>query len=299
MSGNKQKLSRLLAGYKPHPGPQFYQKMERAPWNQKELKMNHRSNRPARLGWAALAVVLVLAVLSLGIPSVRASVSAWLGLSVAPSNQAPAAAVTLVAFPSPTPGAALLPTATTANVVPSVTAVTIQAPTPAAPAVNRPAEVAQMSVQAGWDVLAAGGLPQAYKFESAYFETNNQMALLTYLATRPLPGTKDPSLTSSSTITLLEALKNDFVPLQVSPDASVTDIQVNGQPAAYAVGAWDTEFVPDAKDPQGGRMVSTWRNDLKVQNVYWQVGEIYLVLVTDDAGVSKEELIAMAGSVGK
>ena len=155
-----------------------------------------------------------------------------------------------------------------------------------------------MSQTAGWDVLAAGFLPEGYKFESAYFDANHQMAILTYLATKPLPG--DPSLTSSHTITLLQALKNDFVPLQVAPAASVVDIQVSGQPAAYAVGAWDTEFVPDAKDPQsGGKMVSTWRNELKVQNVYWQVGQVFLALVTDDAGVSKEELIRMAEGVGK
>jgi hypothetical protein len=74
----------------------------------------------------------------------------------------------------------------------------------------------------------------------------------------------------------------------------VADIQVNGQPAAYTVGAWDTEFVKDDQDPNGGKMVSTWRNDLPVQNLYWQVGNVYLALVTDDEAVSREELIDMA-----
>ena len=294
MTNRKQKLSRLLSQYQPRPGRSFYQRMEKAPWNIKETKMTHRPNR---LAWQiAIGILLVLVVLSLGIPSVRASLSAWLGLSVAPSNQVPVAAVTLVAFPSPTPTAAGLPTQTPAA---SPTGAPAATQTPAAPSVNRPAEIIQMSTQAGWDVLAAGPLPQGYKFQSAYFDTNHQMAILTYLVTRPLPGAKDPSLTASKTITLLEALKNDFNPMQVAPSTSVSDIHLNGQPAAYAMGAWDAEFVPDKQDPNGGKMVSTWRNDLKVQNIYWQVGPVYLVLITDDETVSKLDLIDMASGIGK
>ncbi len=86
--------------------------------------------------------------------------------------------------------------------------------------------------------------------------------------------------------------------MQIAPDTNVEDIQVNGQPAAYAVGAWDAQFVKDDNDPNGGKMVSTWRNDLPVQNFYWQVGKAYLLLVTDDESVSKQDLIDMAASIG-
>ncbi len=123
------------------------------------------------------------------------------------------------------------------------------------------------------------------------------MVILTYLVTRPLPGATDPSLTASKSITMLQALTNDFVPMQVAPATHVEDAQVNGLPAIYAVGAWKTEFVKNDRDPNGGQMVSTWRNDLAVQNLYWQVGKIFLLLVTDDSAVSKQELLDMAASV--
>ena len=96
---------------------------------------------------------------------------------------------------------------------------------------------------------------------------------------------------------MVQSLKHDTVPLQVAPSTEVQDVLVNGQPAAYAVGAWDTSFVPDPNDPNNGHFESTWRNDLNVQNVFWQIGDTYIVLVTDDAAVTLDELMAMADSV--
>ncbi len=291
----KQPLSKILSEYKPHPGRSFYQRMEDAPWNQTETQKLTHQNRPYQFHWIyAAALILLLAVLAIFIPPVRAAVSAWLGLSVAPSNQMPVGAVTLVAAASPTPTTA--DTLTPEAARPSATA----APAQTLPALSlqKPAEISQMSAQAGWDILSPSVLPEGYKFEGAYLDTNHQMVVLTYLATRPLPGAADPTLTATSSITLLQAQKNDFVPMQVAPATNIQDVKVNGQPAVYAVGAWDSEFVPDAKDPNGGKMVSTWRNDLAVQNLYWQVGSIYMALVTDDNALSQGQLIDLAASTG-
>ncbi len=265
--------------------------------------MTPRTTRHLHYGWQiAIAIILVLVVLSFSIPAVRAAISAWLGLSVAPSNQMPATSVTLVAVtpskPTGTPSPAAPPTTpareTTATTEPAT-------PTPVPTEVTSfvPAEISGLSSQAGWNILVPGSLPDGYQFQSAYLDTNHQMVILTYLVTRPLPDTTDPSLTASKTITLLQAQKNDFVPMQIAPDAQVTDIQVNGQPAVYVIGAWDTEFVPDSNDPNGGQMVSTWRNNLPLKNLYWQVGNIYLAIMTDDDAVSQQELIDMAASIGK
>jgi hypothetical protein len=292
MSSQK-KLSKILSNYQPHPGPAFYQRMEQAPWNEKKTKMKNRSSRLA--GQFAIGIILVLVVLSLTIPSVRASLSAWLGISVAPSNQIPAQAVTLAVISSQTPAPTSLPSSVQTSAEPTQTTSSIQIPH--ATSVAKPDEINQMAMQAGWDILVATHLPDGYKYQSAYLDTNHQMVMLTYLATRPLPGAKDPSLTASKTITLLEAQKNDFVPMQIAPTTNVQDIQVNGQPAVYVVGAWDAQFVKDDNDPNGGKMVSTWRNDLQIQNIYWQVGKVYLVLVTDDETVSQQDLIDMASGL--
>lgn len=262
--------------------------------------MTPRPIRRLHFGWQiAIAILLVFIVLSLSIPSVRAALSAWLGLSVAPSNRMPASAVTLVAVtpvaptstsssPSPTPTSA--PAKASPTSLPSPTEV------PAAVTTPVPAEISGLSLQAGWNILVPAWLPEGYQFQSAYLDTNHQMVILTFMVTRPLP---DSTLTTTKTITLLQALKNDFIPLQVAPDAKVTDVQVNGQPAAWVIGAWDAEFVPDSKDPNGGQMVSTWRNDWPLKNLYWQVGNIYLAIMTDDDAVSQQELIDMAASIGK
>ncbi|HEX7434513.1 MAG TPA: hypothetical protein VF326_12735 [Anaerolineaceae bacterium] len=142
-------------------------------------------------------------------------------------------------------------------------------------------------------------LQEGNKFGSAYFDTHHKMVILTYLATRVLPGATDSSLTETKSITLLQATADDFIPMQIAPSSKITDIQVNGELAVYTVGAWDSEFVPDAKDPKGGQMKSTWRNDLAIQNLYWQAGKIYLVLVCDDAAVSQTALIDTTASLGK
>jgi hypothetical protein len=74
---------------------------------------------------------------------------------------------------------------------------------------------------------------------------------------------------------------------------------VNGAPAAYTVGGWDTEFVKDNQTPGGGKMVSSWRNDLPVKNLYWQIGKVYLTLVTADGAVSQQNFFDMAASIGR
>ncbi len=298
----KQPLEKILSNYDPRPGKSFYQRMRAAPWQTPESKMLHQSNRAFQFRWIyAVAFILLLFVLAFSIPPVRAAVSAWLGLSIAPSNQMPAQSVTLVAVTKPaateTPLVATETLTATQTIASAVeTGAPTQAQSPGATAI--PPEISGLSPQAGWEILVPSQLPDGYNFESAYFNTNQQLVILTYTSTQPLPGAADPALTATHSITLLQAQKNDFVPMQVAPATNIENVQVNGQPAVYAAGAWDTEFVPDANDPNGGKMVSKWRNDLAVQNLYWQVGKIYLVLVTDDNALSQKQLIDVGATVG-
>jgi hypothetical protein len=248
--------------------------------------MSNQPLPPPHRGWLiAIAIILVLIILILVIPGVRASMSSWMDLSVAPSEQMPAATVNIVA----------VTTQTIPNATEILASTQIQSPVSTVTST----EVNQSSAQPEWDMLTPNYLPEGYQFQSAFYETNLKMLILTYLVTRPLPGATDPSLTSSETITLLQSQKNDFVPMQIAPNTNVTDIQVNGQSAAFTTGGWDTEFVKDSTAPNGGKMVSSWRNDLPVKNLYWQVGKIYLALITTDESVSQQELIDMASSIGK
>jgi hypothetical protein len=244
---------------------------------------------------------LILLLVSLAIPTVRASMSAWLGLSVAPASQVPAVPVTLEALIPPTT-VVTSPTTELPTLQPTeVMASSSITSTVLLPEVSSgsASDLKQFSAQVGWNILAPSSLPSGYQFQSAYFDTNQKMLVLTYLVTRPLPGSNDPSLTSSETITLLQAQRNDFVPMQIAPNTNITDTMVNGSPAVFTIGGWDTEFVKDNQSPGGGKMVSSWRNDLPVKNLYWQVEKLYLALITADGAVSQQELLAMADSVGK
>lgn len=305
-------LSRLLQNYQPKPGPAFSKRMAAAPWYSQE-NMNPSSQSPFKIGaWTAAAIVLLLLILGFSIPPVRAAIGDWLGLSVAPSNQIPAEPLTLEPLTPAVPTSlAKTPPAKTPLAQQSLTP-TVAAPD-AAPSAAPTAQVAQTALptnppdptmqsfqataQPGWTVLYAAHLPEGYHLESVYYDTGHQMVMLTYLVTRPLPGSNDSTLTASHSITLAQALKNDVIPLQIAPDTQPDALKINGQPAAYAIGAWDTQFQADSSDPDGGKMVSTWRNDLAVQNVFWQVGPVYLALITDDDAVQKADLVEMAQSV--
>lgn len=236
------------------------------------------------------------------IPSVRASLSAWLGLSVAPASQVTIQPVTLEALvPSPSAvsakGVAVQPPVqSTGEAATSNITTTVLLPGVSSAA---PVDLNQFSTQVGWNIMTPSSLPEGYHYQSAYFDPTQKMLVLTYLVTRPLPGTTDPSLTSSETITLLQSQRNDFVPMQIAPNTNITDTLVNGTPAAFTIGGWDTEFVKDNEAPGGGKMVSSWRNDLPVKNLYWQIGTVYLTLITADGGVSQQEFIDMAASIGK
>ena len=265
--------------------------------------MSDQTSRPPRSWWKiAIAILLVLIILAFIIPGTRASISSWLGLSVASSTQVPITPAALEQATSPTPVGSLAKTAVLTALPRTDTGQTESAyPAPSQPegTLGLAAEIRQLAVQAGWDIPVPSHLPEGYHFQSAFFDTNNKMLILTYLVTRPLPGSSDPSLTSTESISLLQAQKNDFVPMQIAPNTNVTDIEVNGLPAAFTVGGWDTEFVKDNTSPNGGKMVSSWRNDLPVKNLYWQIGKIYLALVTTDAAVSQQDLVDMASSIGK
>lgn len=271
---NKQQLSKILQTYQPLPGEDFYRRMANAPWNTKELMKTENSLRLNRFSWQlAIAMVIVLMGLSLAIPTVRASVSAWLGLSVAPSDQMPSTSVNLVEVTS-TPAS-------------DNSDASKQSPT------EDP-----LSAEAGWNILTASNMPEGYKFDNSMLDSKNQMVITSFTATRSLPGADDPTLTETKTITLLQALHNDFIPMEVAPSAAIEDILINEKPGVYTIGAWDSEFVPDSNDPNGGKMISTWRNDLSIQNIYWQVGNVYLVLLSDDPQVKRQDLLLMAASIG-
>ena len=143
----RQPLSKLLFRYQPKPGPRCYQKMENAPWQPQRnlMSMSPRSSKLAHYRLQiAIALALVLAAASLlSIPTVRASLSEWLGLSIAPSNQVPVSAVTLVPVTPPAPtvttaAAAVQPTRPAPSAAPSAS--------PAQPtsSVPQPEQVAQL-----------------------------------------------------------------------------------------------------------------------------------------------------------
>ena len=212
-----------------------------------------------RLTAVLAAIIIVALAIALATPAVRASLSSWLGLGISPSD--------IVTPPGAKPS----------ELVSSTTLDTI-------------------SKQAGWTIVAPAWLPEGYRFGQANYDTRNSLVYLSFLATRQLPG-GDPSLTQTKSLSLVQARQNNVIPLQVAPTTSVQDVTVNGQPGAYAVGAWKSEFVPKAGEANGGHFESQWRNDLQVQNVFWQVGTVYLVLVSDDPAVSRQDLLKTADSV--
>jgi hypothetical protein len=266
--------------------------------------MTDQPDKPSLKVWQIIAgVIIVLILISLGIPSVRASISSWLGISVAPAAQVTISPVTLEAIATSTPTQAVAsdelstptPGSSSSSSTQSITLSMVQA----ASTSGTTLDLTNLTNQTGWNVQVPSLIPEGYQFQSAYFDTTNKMLILTYLVTRPLPGATDPALTSSETITLLEAKTNNYVPMQIAPNTNVEDVQVNGVTAVFTLGGWDTQFIKDNSEPGGGKMVSSWRNDLPVKNLYWQAGDIYYLLVTADESVTQQDLVDMAASVGR
>jgi hypothetical protein len=254
---------------------------------------NQTTPRKRPVWQLVLAVIIAMIAISLFVPQVRASLSTWLGLSVAPSDRVPAPPVTLIPITATPP---VNPTLESVgkSASPQAQSVTGQGTT-----LSGIPDLKQLANQAGWDIFTPGWLPEGYKFQSAHYDPNQKVVFLTYLVSRALPDSSGSSLTATKTISFLQALKDDFIPMQVAPATNVEDIEFNDMPAAYAVGAWDTQFVPDDQEPSGGKFISAWRNDLQVQNVYWQDGDVYLVLVTDDETLTKQNLLDMASSISR
>lgn len=252
--------------------------------------MTNQATPRRRPAWQImLAVIIAMIAISLFVPQVRASLSAWLGLSVAPSDQVPATPATLIPVTATPPSNPTLETVGN-SASPQAESMTGQATIPG---------LSQLASQAGWEIFTPGWLPEGYKFQSAHYDPNQKVVFLTYLISRALPDSSDASLTATKTISFLQAVSNNFIPMQVAPATNIEDIEFNGMPAAYAVGAWDTQFVPDDQESSGGKLISSWRNDLQVQNVYWQDGDVYLVLVTDDESLTKQDLLDMASSISR
>jgi hypothetical protein len=151
----------------------------------------------------------------------------------------------------------------------------------------------QVNELTGWIIKTPTFLPEGYHFDSAYYDSTNQIVYLTFLATRQLPGT---TLTETKSLTLVEAKHNNVAPLMVSPNAKLENALVAGKSGAYAIGAWDSNFVQNGNEPNSGHMEWIWRNDLPVQNIFWQNEGLYLVLATDDGQTSKSDLLKTADS---
>lgn len=241
----EKKIISVLEGYSPKPGERFYRQMADSPWQRERKTLRRMPYRRI----AASAVVLLVLGLALGFstPPVRASFIRFLGLGISPSETVPNPAVPLQSLVD-----------------------------------SR--EVNEIASAAGWEIKVPAWLPEGYRYSSALYDSSNQIALLTFLATYQLPG-DDPKMTETKAITLIQALHNDILPLSVAPGAEVEDITINEQTAAYAIGAWENDFT-------SGK--ATWNATYPLQNVYWQIGDVFLTLNTADPQVSKGDLLRMA-----
>lgn len=256
----RRSLAAMLRGYAPRPSQAFYARMAKAPW----LREGSRETvswvgARTRLAVAFAVCALILGAMALATPEVRASLSAWLGLGVSPTD---------VVTPPAVQPSQLVSGSTLEN----------------------------LSKQAGWTIIAPTWLPEGYRFGQSNYDTRNGLVYMSFLATRQLPGAS-PALTQTKALSLVQARQNTLIPLQVAPTTSVQDVTVNGQPGAYAVGAWKSEFVPKAGETGGGHFEARWRNDLQVQNVFWQVGTVYVVLISDDSLLTRADLLKTAGGV--
>jgi hypothetical protein len=256
---DQRSLADMLRSYSPRPSPAFHARMAGAPWQQAGRVRAPLWSLWPRLAVVAASLVVLALVVTLGSPEARASLSAWLGLGVSPSA--------VVTPPAVKPS----------ELVSSVT-------------------LADISRSAGWTVVAPAWVPEGYRVGSTNYDSRNGLVYLSFRATRQLPG-GDPKLTQTKALSLVQSRQNTVIPLQVAQTTSVQDVTVSGQPAAYAVGAWKSEFVPKAGEPGGGHMEARWRSDLAVQNVFWQVGSVYVVLISDDAAVTRQDLLKVADSV--
>ena len=236
-----------LENYKPRPSPRFYQRMASSPWKRTEPEPRRNLFHHFAIGFAALLIVAI--ALSMSIPSVRAAVLKYLGLYLSPSEVIPNPAIPVESLVD-----------------------------------SR--KIDEISNLAGWQIKVPAWLPEEYKFDSAMYDSTNKMVLLSFMVSRQLPG-NDPTMTETKAITMIQSLHNDVLPLMVAPTTNILDITINGQPAAYAVGAWEN----DATTGQ-----ATWNNYYDLKNVYWQIDNVYLTLNTDDALVSQDELLRLAGS---
>jgi hypothetical protein len=248
-----QPLSELLRAYSPELSQDFYARMRSRPWQ--EPRRGAGGQRWAH--WWGLGLMIMLAALV--VPTVRATVTGWLGR--APDETVVMPESELVEPPA----------------------------TPDRAAPDQAGQIAAVSGLAGWPVAVPAELPEGYRFESIVYDQANALVLVTYLAVRQLDPTG--ALTETRALTLVQSRRPAQPPFQVAPSALVEPVALGDGPAAYALGAWDSEY-----DPGRDAFVARWRADLPVANVFWQRGATALMLNTDDPAVSRAALLATAAS---
>ncbi len=296
----KKNIASLLAGYSPSPTRQFYQRMAQAPWNRKEPTKLTTQLRRIGLGLALAAVFIAAFILA--VPLVRASLSSFFGLGISPSNNLvqPTGTIDLSTPPpaqpatdTPQPAPSATSSATQPPAEPSATPGAVESQ-PGGLNLTANPNIQQVTELSGWQAVTPGYLPEGFHFDSAYYDATNKLIMMSFFATEKLAGS---DLTATLSLTLVQAKHNDVVPLMAAPGSAIQDVKVGEAPAAYVTGAWDSNFVANASETNGGHMEWNWRSDLPIQNVFWQVGDIYLVLITDATSLSQEELLKTAASI--
>jgi len=248
-----QPLSELLRAYAPELSQDFYARMRSRPWQ--APRRGAGAQRWAH--WWGLGLLIML--VALVVPTVRATVTGWLG-------RAPGETVVMPESEIVEP--------------------------PVAPDQDDPdqaAQIAAVAELAGWAVAVPAELPAGYRFESIVYDQANALVLITYLAVRQLDPTGE--LTETRALTLVQSRRPTQPPFQVAPSALVEPVALGEGAGAYAVGAWDSEY-----NPGSDAFVARWRADLPVANVFWQRGATTLMLNTDDPAVSRAALLATAAS---
>ena len=124
--------------------------------------------------------------------------------------------------------------------------------------------IAAVSGLAGWPVAVPAELPEGYRFEFDRLRPGQRAGADHLPGRAPARPDRRADRDQSADPGPVAAAGPAALPGRAER-ALVEPVALGDGPAAYALGAWDSEY-----DPGRDAFVARWRADLPVANVFWQ-----------------------------
>jgi hypothetical protein len=260
---SEEQIIALLSGFQPKPRQSFYQRMNKAPWNQmsgSKIINNRRMSQVIRLASFTFLILILLVLPLLFTPSLISNARQMLRFFWVSDENSRSIEVTYT------------PTFTSTSPFPEP---------------SFPLSIEEAAATAGFQLRTLATLPAGVILDGAAYDPTREAVLIRYAG-------------EGKTILLTQRVKDRVKEYaSIGQDAAAEIVTVRGVQGEFISGGWVVQTQSTPQPGMGSQTVNLiWENQAGMATLRWEEnGYLYEIVVAGSQNISLEEILAIAESM--